>query len=424
MSWDERCSLLFEELRRPARAMVARAYRYLGNDEIDDIYASAWVGALSALRGREAEMDDDELRRYLLAAVANHAGKEMRRRSRRPAQSLDADPRLSAVEREQPTIEERVVEREEGSIARDLLSSLPERRRAVMLLRYGWGLRPKEVCAIVDGLSPRAYRKEIDRGVDELIERFAELESGDWCRSRRSLLRGHIAGTNDEDEDRQAREHLGHCRDCASFVKALRTDLKAIDGAGLLLVGGLGATGAAAAGGAGGAGAAGAGAVAKLAGLGAVGKTAMACIGTGAAATACLAAGVIPAPADVLDIGRAPGQEKRERPSLERQAELTAAAPLEELKPLLDEYEPAPAPAPDPQPSPSPSPDPSPDPPPEPDPAPAPSPPPPAPVDEFDPLVTAPAPTAPAPAKSTPPPPSGGGSSGSTTDAAAQEFGP
>ena len=326
--WSERCSALFEDLRRPARAMVARAYgNSLSDEEIDDVYSSAWTATLSALRSRGREMSDPELRAYVLTAVASHASKELRRRSRKPTGLLSEAHEQTVADRSQPLPDEQAIGSEARSIARDLLSSLPARRRAVMLLRYGWGLSPDEVCALVAGLSRRAYRKEVTRGVEQLIERLQEIESGGWCRSREPLLRDYVAGTADEATRLQVEQHMRHCRACATFASRLRDELNDFGGvvvlgaaAGLIagtrfpalerltnLVGAakesVGAVvekaeltigTVAMSGGARGAGAAGAGVAAKFAALGGAGKAALTCLGAGAAATACVAAGVIP----------------------------------------------------------------------------------------------------------------------------------
>ena len=106
-------------------------------------------------------------------------------------------------------------------MTRDLLASMPARRRAVILLRYGWGLEPTQVCALIEGLSPRAYRKEITRGVDELTEKLRAVEAGRWCADREPLLKALVAGVAGEDEERQARAHLAHCRHCSQFVARL-----------------------------------------------------------------------------------------------------------------------------------------------------------------------------------------------------------
>jgi hypothetical protein len=180
---------------------------------------------------------------------------------------------------------------------------------------------------IDQGLSARAYRKEITRGVDELTERMRSVERGSWCAEREPVLKVFAAGLADADQERQARAHLAHCRPCSEFVGRLTGHLHdlggavttvgaidAIDGhaglgdriadlgdraAGLIARGGstsvdTGAGQVATAGGARGAGAAGAGVLAKLAGLGTAGKLVLACAGGGVAATACVAAGVAP----------------------------------------------------------------------------------------------------------------------------------
>lgn len=348
--WHERASALYEELRGPARGLIRRAYgSTFGDDEIEDLYSSAWLGTLRALERRHAELSDEEIRSYVLTAVANHASKEIRRRKRKPIAPLEA---AGAVAEVADGPEDAAAAGEAKRVTRDLLASLPPRRRAVMLLRYGWGLDPSEVCGMVDGLSPRAYRKEITRGVEELARKVRLVDEGRWCDERAPVLRAYASGMADGDEVIQAQRHLEHCRPCSEFVGKLSAQLhdlgsavllpgalEGLDGHSTLLekAGGLvdrareGATGVFSRGdggtevvtamsGARGAGAAGAGITAKLAGLGAAGKAAVACVGGGAAVTACVAAGVLPLPVDAqedparADAHRA-GPPKREIPA-------------------------------------------------------------------------------------------------------------
>src|SRR3954453_10674890 len=330
--WRERAGRLYEELRRPARAMVRRAFRgAFDDDAIEDVYGNAWLGTLRALERRQHQLSDDEIRRYLLTAVANHASKELRRRSRRPAAPLEA---VHAVADDRTLPDERAAKLEESRIARDLLATLPPRRRAVMLLRYGWGLEPQQVCGLVRGLSPRAYRKEITRGVDELAAKLRRVESGEWCSDREPLLKAYASGLADDEQRRQAQQHLSHCRHCTDFVGKLTSNLHDIGSAAAIptaadaihkghlslldraadlvhrakdsAVGAFGrntgdggspeatAQTITASGGARGAGAAGTGALAKLAGTGAAGKLTAICLSGGVAATACLGTGVVP----------------------------------------------------------------------------------------------------------------------------------
>ncbi len=332
-AWHRRATRLFEDLRRPAIGLVRRAYgAAFGDDEIDDLYSSAWLGTLRALERRHVELNDDEIRSYLLTAVANHASKELRRRKRKPIAPIEA---AGAVADVTATPEDSATAQESSRITRDLLASLPPRRRAVMLLRYGWGLEPGEVCSMVEGLSPRAYRKEITRGVDELSAKLKLVEEGRWCEEREPLLKTYASGLANEEQALQAEHHLAHCRHCHEFVGKLTGHLHDL-GSALLIPGALEAldpnatlverTVAAAdrvresvisaasrsdpsevvsaATAARGTGIAGASVAAKLAGLGTAGKVALACLGGGIAATACVVAGVGP-----ISIGGSPGAD-------------------------------------------------------------------------------------------------------------------
>src|SRR3954452_5675007 len=228
-AWRERSARLYEELERPSRALVRRAFRgAFTDDEVEDIYSNAWVGTLRALERRHEELDDEEIRKYVLTAVAHHASKEIRRRKRRPVSPLDG---VHAVPDDSLLPDETAAQREQSRVARDVLSSLPPRRRAVMLLRYGWGLEPKQVCGLVKGLSPRAYRKEITRGVDELAAKLRRVETGEWCSDREPLLKAYASGLADDEQRRQAQQHLSHCRHCTDFVGKLSSNLHDIGSA-------------------------------------------------------------------------------------------------------------------------------------------------------------------------------------------------
>ncbi len=326
--WRERAAELYVEFERPARALVRRAFRgAFAEDELDDIYSTAWVGTLRSLASRHGELSDDEVRSYVLTAVANQASRELRRRRRKPTAPLE----LIEAEAEGGAPPEIAASAEASRVTRDLLASMPPRRRAVILLRYGWGLEPAQVRGLIGGLSARAYRKEITKGVGELTEKLGALERGEWCSEREPLLVRYAAGLADEETERQARAHLSHCRECAALVAGVRARLHDAGGA-LVSAGALEelsgrlsipergleaverarealagllhrgappgadelATGLAAAGAGRGAGVAGAGLLAKLSGLAVASKISLVCLGGGAATCVLVAAGVTP----------------------------------------------------------------------------------------------------------------------------------
>ena len=365
---NARFSRLYEELGRPARGMIRRAFgQAFTDDEIDDFYSGAWLGTMRALERRHEELSDLELRRYVLSAVANQASRELRRRGRRPTSPIEA---ASLVPDSADPPEQLATRAENDRLTRDVLASLPQRRRAVMMFRYGLELAPEEICEAVDGLSPRAYRKEVNRGVKEVADKLAMVEAGEWCGQREPLLRAFASGTADDEERRQAERHLAHCRPCAAYVGelggrlhelgsslALGTTLGAAaagspgiaerlgasaERARELILGLVGrggdvaepvATSVAGSGAAGGAGAVGvAGAMAKLGAIGAAGKTLAACLAVGAAATTCVATGVLPAPGEERRPAESAGNAEAERSEGEDK--------------VIDEPEPEPAPPP------------------------------------------------------------------------------
>jgi RNA polymerase sigma factor (sigma-70 family) len=382
--WSERSARLYEEFARPARAMLRRAFRgAFGDDELDDIYASAWVGTLRALGPKHAELSDDEVRSYLFTAVAHQAGKELRRRRRKPVAPLELA--ASVADHGASSPEESAATAEESRVTRDLLASLPPRRRAVILLRYGWGLEPKQICGLIKGLSPRAYRKEITRGVDQLTERIRRFERGEWCADREPVLKAYAAGLADPEQQRQAQAHLAHCRNCSNFVAKLGGHLHDLSGAVLVPAGIDGIDGhlslgdrllaltdrardtaggvigradgsaaqeaaatTASAGGTRGAGAAGAGILAKLAGLGTAGKLALACAGGSAALTACVATGISPLESPQPDPEKPPAETVAQADKPDDKAAV-APSPSNLPSQLQNGYSAAPAEAPQPE---------------------------------------------------------------------------
>ena len=346
-AWRSRAGRLYEEIRMPAARMVRRAFgRAFSDDEIEDVYGSAWLGTLRALGPRQSSLSDEEIRKYVFTAVAHQASKELRRRGRRPTAPLEAIGDVADIT---AAPDERAAGGDDHRLARDLLASLPARRRAVMLLRYGCGLEPRQICALVKGLSPRAYRKEITRGIDELTEKLRLVERGAWCADREPLLKAFAAGIASEEEARQVRHHLSRCRDCSDLVGRLSGHLHDLGGALTMpaalegvrhgtpwhghladlldrvrgsLPAPLGGSSDAADSGASiaatgslrGGGAAGAGLLTKVASLGAGGKVAAACLAGGAVATTCAATGVL-GPIPVPGAGDGPKHTAEAKPA-------------------------------------------------------------------------------------------------------------
>ncbi len=135
-AWSARSARLFGELRGPATGMVRRAYgRAFDEHAIEDVYAAAWLGTYRALAGRHHDLDDDEIRSYVLTRLPA-----------RPARSCDAaagEPTrrwraLAGSVTSGRSPEERAAARA-IAVTRDLFASLPRTpsRRADAPLRLG-----------------------------------------------------------------------------------------------------------------------------------------------------------------------------------------------------------------------------------------------------------------------------------------------
>ncbi len=175
--------------------MVRRAFRgAFSPDELDDIYASAWVGTLRALADRHAKLADDEIRSYVLTAVANQAGKELRRRKRKPTAPLEL---VGAVADHGDSPEELASSAEQSRVTRDLLASLPPQaaRRDVASLRVGPraepGMRADQgsfTARVSQGdhaRCRRAHRTDAGRRARKLVQRSRAGAEGVCRRSRR-----------------------------------------------------------------------------------------------------------------------------------------------------------------------------------------------------------------------------------------------
>lgn len=333
--------------------MLARAFgSQLDEHAREDIYSTAWSASLSSLGGRIDGMSNAELHNYVFSAVSTHAGKELRRRGRKPVDSLEGIEPSGGSDGGPADL---VVRREDQQVLRDVMASLPERRRQVITLRYAVGLTPQEICEVVTGLSLRAYRKEIQRGVKDLADRLSLVERGEWCARLESEIRSFARGQANAAGQEQARAHLAHCAGCSRAVRELARSLNdlsllpvagilagssatgtgVIDGASGLVDRAKGAVGsvvaragdaeavagslASSGGTRGGATALLAGLGTKIGALGVAGKVALGCVGATAGLATCVATGVVPASA--VD-GLLP-----EKPSADRAVESQIGAP-------------------------------------------------------------------------------------------------
>jgi RNA polymerase sigma factor (sigma-70 family) len=188
-------------LRRKVTGFLAGRYPQLDGHVREDIYQDAWVALLEALsRGQVAR---EKWISYLLSAARNLAAEAVRCADRRRRVSYDpTGPAFAAIADAGESPEERVVALDAG---RELLCRLSPGERAVAVCRLGFGYDRREVCGAL-GLSPRAYKRRVDKTAVKLRE-FRSAGAGGLSDPEERVLARCVCGGASA-TDRAAAERL------------------------------------------------------------------------------------------------------------------------------------------------------------------------------------------------------------------------
>jgi RNA polymerase sigma factor (sigma-70 family) len=148
---------------------------------------------------------------------------------RRHRDVLQMVPLNEAVTRSDPTSQspvEAAEAREAVEAGREAISSLPERDLQLFLQRHRLGLSPEEILRRNPGLTPRTYRKLMQRANAGALAAFEQIASGERCAEMRGgQLRRYVTEKASEAELRTIRAHLLNCRSCGLEVARMRGHL-------------------------------------------------------------------------------------------------------------------------------------------------------------------------------------------------------
>jgi RNA polymerase sigma factor (sigma-70 family) len=213
---------VYAQQRDHVLRVLERRCGWLNATDREAVFHDAFAVLLE--KERDGRLDPElmhsrQLRGYLVQTALNKALDEGKRAERRYGAPL-GDTAL-----EQPDATEAPEDVAAASIdaarVRELLTELPPRRQAVIKLRFLFERTPEEIQRFLD-ISPRIYRKEIERGLRQIAGDYELVQSGRWCESRQDLIRAYIAGVADPARARQAREHLANCPGCAHMAAEMR----------------------------------------------------------------------------------------------------------------------------------------------------------------------------------------------------------
>ncbi len=135
----------------------------------------------------------------------------------------DASSRFDAGAASPPEAAE---EREAVAMGREAISSLPKRDQALFFQRHQLNLAPDEILRRNPGLSPRTYRKVMQRANAKAFAAFEAIGSGARCAQMQGEHLGrYVAGEADEAELAMVKAHLRHCRACRLGAAQMRDRL-------------------------------------------------------------------------------------------------------------------------------------------------------------------------------------------------------
>lgn len=150
---------------------------------------------LMKLACRRRLIDDRRHRRILSEVCLDNAGPLADSSTAGPSESVD--------------------DRETVDIAVEAIASLPALDRDVFRQRHLEGLTPLEIRLQNPGMTPRSYRRVIERANSTAMEFFDEIESGARCvEMRQRLLPLERRGAATPEVVRLVEIHRQHCRIC------------------------------------------------------------------------------------------------------------------------------------------------------------------------------------------------------------------
>ena len=212
----------YQQHRGSVMGALARRCPWVSPADRESLFHDAYTALLE--RERAGKLDPErmhprELRAYLVTSAIHKALDERKSAERQRTVPLD----LQAHDRGDGSepLEERAVGALDAAAIRSSSPSCPQRRQAVLKLRFYLGLEPAEIQSLL-AISGRAYRKELERAVRQVAGRYELVRTGRWCEERRSLVLAYVAGVAGPRRTEQARAHLKGCPGCARMAAELR----------------------------------------------------------------------------------------------------------------------------------------------------------------------------------------------------------
>jgi RNA polymerase sigma factor (sigma-70 family) len=205
-----------------------------GEDEAEEIFTAALERVMGSVDPVAREFSEAQMVTYIKRACWSRFVDARRRRGGRAEIELGAIRSLG--DSNAPDPEEVAEEREAVAIGREALQMLSERDRLIFCQRHQMDLSPEEIVRRTPGLSPRTYRKVIQRANARVLEAFERIRDGGRCEEMQGdLLHRYVVGQSPIAERHLVKAHLAHCRRCRQAQARMRGYLVDVAGGALVV---------------------------------------------------------------------------------------------------------------------------------------------------------------------------------------------
>jgi RNA polymerase sigma factor (sigma-70 family) len=210
----------YDQHRRYVLAVLSRRCRWLAPDEREALLHDAWAIMLEKERAGTLDvgaMAPGQIRAYVTQTALVRALDESRRARMRDV-PLEEDGFVA------PTVapHEAAHAEDEAARLREIVGELTPRQQTIVKLRFFFDRSPDEVQALL-GVTERAYRRDLERALAIVAQRFALVRDGGFCDGHASLIRAYVAGVAGPGRVRRVRAHLATCPACRHYALELRT---------------------------------------------------------------------------------------------------------------------------------------------------------------------------------------------------------
>ena len=218
---QDRHATAYEDHRDYVLAVLTRRCRWLEPDEREVALHDAWAVLLEKEQTGTLDVEamrGPQVRAYLVQTAINKALDEGRRAGRTRNEPLgDRDDFAAAGAPPEDVVDAGL----DGARVREIVAELTARQQTIVKLRFFFDRSPDEIQRLLR-ITERAYRRDLERAMRVVSERYELVRAGRFCESRASLIRAYVAGIAGPNRAQDARDHIASCPSCRRFALDLR----------------------------------------------------------------------------------------------------------------------------------------------------------------------------------------------------------